>query len=292
MTMEHSTTERHSAAGEGDSRTPPEINVEPRNLSFDVDAELSTLWHGGDAFKTAFFNALSLQFPEGEHLFIKAVRDYRKNVKDPQLQQHIRGFIGQEGMHSREHARYNDALAQRGYNLDKMNARFHKHMEFVGGFKRSRRLAGTCAAEHYTAVLAHGVLKNPDWMAGASPTMQALWRWHAVEEIEHKSVAFDVYQSQVGLYRMRFVAFWIVTFQFFRFTFLNTCSMLKTEGKFWDLKTWLHGLNFLWGKPGVLRQSLPQFLRYLRRDFHPWEVDDREEVARWLNNNERPTEAA
>ena len=132
------------------SSTPEGVSVEPRHLRFDVSEDLKTLWHGNDAFRTAFFNALSLQFPDGEQQFINAVRLYRDRIEDPKLQAEIRGFIGQEALHSREHKHYNEALRARGYDIDAIDRRFGKHMEWVGQLPPSRQLAGTCGAEHYT----------------------------------------------------------------------------------------------------------------------------------------------
>ena len=261
--------------------TPENLEIRPRHLAFNIEKELGELWHGGDAFRTAFFNAMSLQFPEGERQFIEAVRHFRDQIEDPALKEQIRGFIGQEGIHGREHSKYNEALRQRGYDLDFMEKRFTDHMAFVKGLAPFRQLAGTCAAEHYTAVLAHGILTNPEWLEGASPRMKALWRWHAVEETEHKAVAFDVYQRTIKSVKLRRIAFLLVTYNFFKYTFLNTCTMLRREGKLWSLRTWLSGLNFLWGKPGVIRKSLPLFLDYLRRDFHPWQHDNRELIEQW-----------
>ncbi|MCG8523211.1 MAG: metal-dependent hydrolase [Pseudomonadales bacterium] len=257
------------------SSTPDGVTVKPRHLRFDVRTELRTLWHGNDAFRTAFFNALSLQFPDGEQQFINAVRLYRDQITDPKLKEEIKGFIGQEALHSREHKEYNEALKARGYDIDALDERFRKHMEWVGRLPPSRQLAGTCGAEHYTAVLANAILSHPEWMEGATPTMKRLWRWHAIEETEHKSVAFDVYRACIGNDKLRRIVFLFVTWNFFRYTFLNTCSLLKTDGKLWSLRTWLGGLNFLWGKPGVLRKCLPDFLAYSRRDFHPWQQDNR-----------------
>lgn len=257
------------------SSTPEGVSVQPRHLHFDTSEDLKTLWHGDDAFRTTFFNALSLQFPDGEQQFINAVRLYQGKIEDPKLKAEIRGFIGQEALHSREHKAYNEALKARGYDIDGLDRRFRKHMEWVGKLSPSRQLAGTCGAEHYTAVLANAILSHPEWLAGATPVMAQIWRWHAIEETEHKSVAFDVYRECVGDERLRRIIFLFVTWNFFKYTFLNTCSLLKTDGKLWSLRTWMGGLNFLWGKPGILRKCLPGFLAYFRKDFHPWQQDNR-----------------
>ncbi|GAA0850102.1 metal-dependent hydrolase [Marinobacter szutsaonensis] len=268
------------------SSTPEGVSVAPRHIHFDVSEDLKSFWHGNDAFRTAFFNALSLQFPDGEQQFINAVRLYRDRIDDPKLKQEIRGFIGQEALHSREHKSYNEALKARGYDIDAIDRRFLTHMEWVGKLPPSRQLAGTCGAEHYTAVLANAILKNPEWMEGATPAMKQLWRWHAIEETEHKSVAFDVYRACVGNERLRRTVFLFVTWNFCKYTFLNTCSLLRTDGKLWSVRTWLGGLNFLWGKPGVIRQCLPEFLAYLRKDFHPWQQDNRRLLAENLRELE------
>lgn len=140
----------------------------------------------------------------------------------------------------------------------------------VTGCQLSHPFEGLVVDQVIAAEVAHAILSNPDCMAGATPVMKDLWRWHAVEETEHKAVAFDIYQRCLGDERLRRIVFLFVTFHFFKYTFLNTCSMLRTEGKLWSLKTWLGGINYLWGKPGILRKCLSDFLAYMRKGFHPW----------------------
>jgi len=264
------------------SSTPEGVSVQPRHMKFEVEDDLKTLWHGNDAFRTAFFNALSLQFPAGEQHFIDSVRLYQERISDPKLRAEIRGFVGQEALHRREHRAYNDALRVRGYAVDALEQRFARHMTWVAKQTPARQLAGTCGGEHYTAVLANAILSDPELMSGATPAMSRLWRWHAIEETEHKSVAFDVYRECVGDERLRRVVFLFVTWNFLKFTFLNTCSLLKTEGKLWSPGTWLGGLAFLWGRKGLVRRCLPEFLAFFRKDFHPWQLDNRPLLAQHL----------
>ncbi len=49
------------------------------------------------------------------------------------------------------------------------------------------------ALEHFTAILAHQLLADPRHLEGAEKETADLWRWHAVEEIEHKGVAYDTW---------------------------------------------------------------------------------------------------
>ena len=88
------------------STTPEGLEIRPRHLDFDLPDPMPRHWHSGDAFKTHMFNAMSVLFPDGERFFIDSVRHYRERVEDPALKQQIRGFIGQEGHHSREHLVY------------------------------------------------------------------------------------------------------------------------------------------------------------------------------------------
>lgn len=260
-----------------------QVDIVPRKRQFDLQSELSRAWHGNNVFRTAFFNALSMQFPLGEHHFIESLRAYRDQIEGDQLKAQVRAFIGQEGFHSREHQRYNDALVQRyGQEaIDQIETQFRKQMDFVASLPRSRRLASTCAAEHYTASMAHVLLSDPAALADVSDEMKALWHWHAVEEVEHKAVAFDVFRQQIDSERMRRIVYALVTYNFARQTLQNMVVMLRAEGKLWSPGTWIGGMNFLWGRPGVLRKALPHFAAYLKRDFHPWDIDDRKLIERW-----------
>lgn len=264
------------------SNTPQDVAIKPRHLHFDVADILQTDWFAGDAFKTAYFNALSMTFPVGETLFIDAVRAFRDQVKDPDLKQEIRGFIGQEALHTREHKAYNKAFCERGYDHDWMQNR----MEFRKKLVEKRLghmgcLAFTVAAEHFTAILADEILKNPEWMQGIDPRMQALWRWHAVEEIEHKSVAFDVYKTVGGTTRMRRVMMVLLTIQLNVSLFLYTTHMLKRDGQLWKWSTFKSAMKFLYGRKGLYTTVLGKYLGFFKKSFSPWQEDNRELISEW-----------
>ncbi|MEM7016075.1 MAG: metal-dependent hydrolase [Pseudomonadota bacterium] len=177
------------------SKTPAGVNIEPRNPTFELEKSLATDWVDNDPFLTAIFNAMSLSFPGGERNFIDSVRHYEDQITDEKLRSEIRGFYKQEGIHSREHRKYNKMLCeQRGYDLEALEGVYLKRIEQA---KHSPHvtpiimLASTVAAEHFTAsfgenILTGRLLKNVDGPIGE------LWRWHALEELEHKAIAFDV----------------------------------------------------------------------------------------------------
>ena len=264
------------------SRMPEGMTLEVRNIEFDLNKQLSKDWLDNDPFKTAFFNALSMSFPAGERFFIDSVRHFRDKVKDPKLKQEISRFIGQEAMHSREHKKYNQMLCEaRGYSQRTMEGRTEAAVR-LGEKKLSPegQLAMTCGVEHLTAILADKILKG--WMlSNVEPKIRSLWEWHAAEELEHKSVAFDVYMDIGGNYKARKRTLRIFTVNFLLDLLANTTYMLRKDKKLWKWSTLKSGFNFLFAKGGVLREMRSDYLMYFDPGFHPWDDDNRDLLERW-----------
>lgn len=265
------------------SSSPAGLEFRPRRKSFDIEAALATDWHGGSAFKSAWFNAMSMLFPLGEKFFIDSVRYFAEEVDDPRLLAEIATFQAQEATHRRHHQNYNEKLcALRGYDLERIERDERERIAWAyRELTPRRRLAGTTASEHLTAILAHEMLTNRQIMANADPRIAELWLWHGIEETEHKAVAFDVHVAAGGPVRERRHALILNTFFFLKDTMRNLCIMLQKDGRLWSLREWASGLNFLFGKPGLLRRVFIPWLRFLRRDFHPWQHDNRDLVAIW-----------
>lgn len=265
------------------SNSPEGLEFSPRRKTFAIEAALATDWHGGSAFKTAWFNAMSMLFPLGEKFFIDSVCHFTGEIEDPQLIAEISSFQAQEATHRRHHQNYNELLCQlRGYDLARIERPERERMEWAyRELTPRRRLAGTTASEHLTAILAHDLLTHPEVMAGADPEITSLWLWHGVEETEHKAVAFDVHNAVGGTVRERRHALILNTFFFLKDTMRNVCIMLKKDGKLWSMREWASGLNFLFGKPGILRRICVPWSRFMHKDFHPWQHDNRNLVADW-----------
>ena len=264
------------------SRMPKGMALEARNLRFELSQQLANDWLDNDPFKTAFFNALSMTFPAGERFFIESVRHYMGKIQDPKLQKEMSGFFAQEGVHSREHRKYNRVLCElRGYSQEKMEARTEKLVQ-KGRKKMSRKaqLAATCGVEHLTAILASKILNG--WMLSDAPRqIRDLWEWHSAEELEHKSVAFDVYTQVGGNYKARKLTLRIFTVHFMLDLLANTFYMLRKDKKLWKLSTLQSGFNFLFAKRGVFRELRSDYLSYFDPYFHPWDDDNRDLLARW-----------
>ncbi len=138
--------------------------------------------------------ALSATFPAGERFFIDSLRNVRDQVHDDELQKQISAFIGQEAMHSQAHAQFNEALNATDYGLEAFHQRLINSTNLLRTYSKRRQLGATVAYEHFTAMIAGYLLAHPELWQGLDDNMQQLWLWHAVEEVEHKNVAFDVYQ--------------------------------------------------------------------------------------------------
>ena len=254
------------------STTPEGLQIRPRHMDFDLPKPLPRHWHSGDAFKSHLFDAMSVLFPDGERFFIDSVRHFREQINDPLLNEQIRGFIGQEGHHSREHLEYSNRLRELGYDITHIEKRAQARIRYTQKkFSPQRQLAATAALEHITAIMADGLLKDPQHMAGAHPTMARLWRWHALEETEHKAVAFDVYNQVCGSRKLLRRAMIMGTFFFMLDTTRGLAHMLKRDGLLWNWRVWHDGLQWMWGKHGMFRRLISPYRDFFKPDFHPWQ---------------------
>lgn len=237
----------------------------------------------GDLIGSHLMASLSAVFPDGEDFFVRSVRHYRDAVTDPELKVQVTGFIGQEAIHGREHRAFNDHLATLGYPV-KTFERFTKK----GLAMRERllpatsNLAATAALEHFTATLAELILTDPDARAMiGDPAVKELFLWHALEESEHKAVAFDVYKISGGSERLRTFTMNLLTFGFIVGMAVQTLiSLLGDKATY---------------RPGRLRSSARRAIRspfvskelwqrlrdYNRPDFHPDDYDTTDLVATW-----------
>jgi predicted metal-dependent hydrolase len=252
-----------------------------RNLKFKLPIKTVTDWNKAGRHVTQFLNTMSIFFPEGERFFIKSVRNYRHEVTDPDLQKAVKAFIGQEAMHGREHDEYNQALIKAGFPVDKMEAQVTSLLHFIQNtMPTSFQLGVTIGLEHLTAIFADTLLKHPEFLEGAEPHFAALWQWHALEETEHKAVAFDVYKEVMGKslkgYALRATTLVVATSIFFAMLYTYYFQILKSKEDHTNLRGWLKSLSYQWLMPGMIRKTVPAWLDYFKPGFHPWDHDNRE----------------
>jgi len=244
----------------------------PRHFAADGDLVLSHL-----------AASLSAVFPDGEDFFVRSVRHFRDQITDPELKRQVNGFIGQEAMHGREHRTFNDRLAELGYPT-----KAFERITRVGLTTRERllppksNLAVTAGLEHFTATLAELVLTKPEARdLFGHDEVRNLFLWHALEESEHKAVAFDVYRAVGGTERMR-----IWTMRFIMIGFILGMTVQTTLSVLADRDAWRRGRIFksLWNlrKAPFLRIAIwRQLQEYNRPGFHPDDRDTYPLVEEW-----------
>jgi predicted metal-dependent hydrolase len=260
--------------------------MELRNVRLDVGA-VPRHWLGGRRSVSIFLDNLSSFFPLGERFFVESVRAHAEHVRDPALAALVQVFIGQEGAHSREHARWNRRLGELGYPVARMEARVDGILRLAARVLPPRsQLAVTCALEHLTALMAHMLLDHPRVLEDAHPTMAALWRWHAAEEAEHRAVAFDVFRAAGGTYGERATLMVIASAVFWAKVAEQQVRMMRTDGIAWSPREWVALFRFVLGEPAHMAGLTPRWLAYFRPGFHPAGLDEEALVESWKRRYE------
>jgi predicted metal-dependent hydrolase len=242
-----------------------------RRLGIDLDTPFPVRWNGGDAFRSALFNALSMSFPVGEQSFIDSLRQGLAALPPERREafsDEVRGFIGQEATHRHLHARFN-AILEAGGQHNTVGPRTQRRIERFAGVDLRNLVAGTAAVEHFTAVFADWLLRHPHALEGAEPRLRLLWEWHSAEEAEHRSTAFDMYTALGGAHRWRVRIFRFVTVTFLADITRQTLRNLWDDGALFKASTWSSAGRFLFGREGFIRSNVAAWREYTRLDFHP-----------------------
>jgi len=257
-----------------------------RKLLVDLNTPFDRRWCGGDAFKSAFFNALSMSFPVGEQFFIDSVREGAKQMDETtraKFAAEVQGFIGQEATHRRIHALFNGHLEKQGF-VNKIAARSANRIKANAHQNVRQQLAATAATEHFTDVFADWLLSHSEIFEGAEPRLKTMWQWHAAEEAEHRCTAFDVYKALGGNEKWRIRIFHYVTLTFLTDVMLQTIDNLWRDGSLFKLSTWKSGYQLLFAKDGLLRSNVSHWKAYKNPSFNPAQQNDALSKD-WLQNN-------
>ncbi|MDL4777091.1 MULTISPECIES: metal-dependent hydrolase [Thermomonosporaceae] len=273
-----------------DERHPP---IKARRISFDW-SKTPLHWVPGDPVATHMINSFHLVLPEGEKWFIQCVKDARPHIRDPRLLEEIKGFIGQEMVHARSHQGVLDQILEaNGIEVSRItgpagqgNADRPARMAALKeksprSWRRRLRfeLAAVASIEHYTAVLGQWIMDNERLdAAGVDPMMLDLLRWHGAEEVEHRSVVFDVYRAMGGRYPTRVLA-WTVSLFFLYWALIGgTLYLLKQDPTVKGRVTLPRAYRSYRRSvrkgtvPGIFRLLLGEAPVYLKPSHHPSEI--------------------
>jgi len=276
---------------EQNSQTPPahgssnpdeRIPIVPRRARFTFEDVEERFFFQGNGPMSAVLVALSSVFPPGENEFIQSVRLFTDRLSDKQLLDDVDKFTTQEGRHSALHKALNATFDRLGYGATDATRYVGEELKtWNAGRTSEERLAQTVVLEHITATMAHYALTNPERLAALPASIRELLSWHAIEEIEHKAVAFDVYETTVGdrwLLR-RTLLREMILFPLGMGTLAQ--SMLDAMGYRPTFAEYAEAGRFLFGPGGLIAGVLPQYLALLKPGFHPWDVNDAWLVEEW-----------
>lgn len=257
------------------------VGIPPRHLDFQIP-EAPRYFLANNATATTFIAVLSAFFPPGERFFMESVRHFRKDITDPVLKAEIAGFMGQEAIHGREHERLNELLMEQGINTRVPETAVKMALKILEQFSPSQQLAFTTFMEHFTALVGEQLLTDKRFQESAHGEMLQLWLWHAMEELEHKAVAYDVYDT-IGNSRLeRLIAFPAVTIVMLPAVFASWGYLLAKEGKLFDRKDLRKGLDLiLGGRRGLISRILPKMGLFGRKDYHPNKKNTKALEAEW-----------
>lgn len=263
----------------------PGLQVPTRRMSFEESlADLPKFFAAdGDPILSHLAATLSAVFPDGEDFFVRSVRHFRDQISDPELSRQVAGFIGQESVHGREHRTFNDRLHELGYPTKRIERWTERGLALRWRFMSPKaNLAATAALEHFTATLAELLLTSEEMRSEfGHDGVRDLFVWHALEESEHKAVAFDVYRAVGGSERTR-----ILTMQFLRFGFVIAMGAETAVAVLRDREARRSGkLRESWRRfrqsPLISREVWQQLREYTRPGFHPNDHDTSELVDEW-----------
>ena len=247
-------------------------------------ADLPKYFADGDVVMSHVLTTLSGTFPEGEKFFVRSVAAVRDRITDPRLLEEVDGFIGQEEMHGREHSLLNERLAEHGYPTRGIGS-YVRGLYWVRERIQSEKvnLAFTAALEHYTATLAELLLTSEAARdAIGHPAARDMLTWHALEESEHKAVAFDVYKAMGGTERMRLTIMCLTHLLFlFETSVMGVISLAMDRDVRRHPRTLARSLARLPRSPFLSMRAARMLAQYNQRGFHPNDRDTSQLIEEW-----------
>lgn len=254
------------------------VGIPPRMMQFNVpDGTAKYPFFDGNQLGCSFFCVLSGIFPPGERFFVESVRHYRKEVKGEKLKAQVSGFIGQEAIHGKEHEHLNEWFQAQGYDVAMADRMIRFSLGLLEKLPPAQQIACTTLMEHFTAHLAEQWLTNKVFRNSTDPEMIKLWSWHALEELEHKAVVFDVHeQISKNPHLERLLAVPLVAGALLPGIFFSWAWITLRHKDKQSLKAHRHGFKILFGRGGFMRRVLAPMPTYFAKDFHPDQHDTAE----------------
>lgn len=266
------------------SATVPSRQITTRRMSFEYPVGTVPRHFADDLVMCHVVAMLSAMFPNGEDFFVRSVRNYRDRISDPELKKQVAKFIGQEAIHGREHRELNDRLQELGYPTRYVDRAVDVVLNKVGVrvLPKTVQLAITAALEHYTASLAETLMSDEELRSQlVADEVRHLFLWHALEESEHKSVAFDTYQAVCANNLLRRLVMDAVTALFLFAITDATIRSLRRDPAARDRRELRESLRRLRRSPLIGAEMRRRIRDYNRNDFHPDDHDSDALLGYW-----------
>lgn len=267
-----------------ESRKPSgaRVGIPPRQITFRFpDTAPRYFAYGENPLATALFVVFSGIFPPGERFFARSVRNFRDRIVDPDLRDAVSGFMGQEAIHGREHERLNERFVELGFDVATPDRMVRFGLALLERLPETQQLACTTFMEHFTALLAERWLTDEEFTRTSDPEMLSLWYWHALEELEHKSVAYDVFVQVSDSRTERALAGPLVVAAILPGILFSWATILAKEGQLTNVRENLRGARLLFGRGGFLSSLLPKVPVFATERFHPNRHDTRAIEQEW-----------
>lgn len=246
-----------------------DVGIPARQLNFRLSGDMPRWLVADNITATTYLAVLSAFFPPGEDFFVQSVNHFKNRVTDPELRAQVAGFTGQEVIHSREHERLNEVFSERGFRLGIPDRAIRLALAALSHFPARTQLAATAFMEHFTALYAEETLVYEGGDGDIHPDLRELWLWHALEELEHKSVSYEVYELIGNRRAERLLAELLVLVTVGPAFLVSWGWLLLTEGALTRRGDLAEGLRAMLGPGKALRGVLRGMPRFRRRDFHP-----------------------
>lgn len=256
----------------------PTIQVRPIHFRFPDTIE--RYWLGDSAYNTHLLNSLTLLLPDIERYINHTIKQQLPQITEPQLRQQVRAFIAQEAQHASQHTHYWENLRQQGYQFEKFvsAAQWIWFRGLTARLSLALNLAIVAGLEHLTSLMAEIALVE-HFLDPAEPNLKALFAWHAAEEIEHQSVAFDVLQSATRNYVLRLLGLVISNLLVLGLMNWGTILLLHQDKKLGDRQVWADCFRFWFLKEKLFFKAIASAFQYAKPRFHPSEKDNQSLVA-------------
>jgi predicted metal-dependent hydrolase len=257
-----------------------EESITARRFTAALSRDIPRHWLPGDEVVSSLLNAYTILVPANEAFYIRTLNACLPTLHDDVLRQRCQAFIRQEAQHGVAHKRYWDNLDAQGYAYRGIERTVDR-----GIFRVMDRFAPlwlrvslVSCVEHINAFLGYEFLTQ-SILADADPRVRDLMEWHFAEEIEHRSVAFDLLQAVSPRYPVRVLGAVMTTTLFYLLLTGLAASLLAQDRRLWRRATWRQLTHHFGGGHGMGRRTLRHLRDYLRPGFHPSHLPGADAVA-------------